>query len=133
MEAVNIPAGVRDAMISHSRSELPNECCGLLLGRDRIERSVPMRSDPPAPDAYCMDPEQQVAVFTDMEARGERLLGIYHSHPAGPVHPSGMDLRRAFYPNSLYVIISLADTGRAEVGAYLLEAGQFKEVEIFYT
>ena len=106
---------------------------GLLLGRGRIERAVPVRSDPPAPDAYNMDPEQQIAVFTDMEARGELLMGIYHSHPAGPARPSGVDLQLAFHPEALYVIISLADTGRPEVGAYLLEEGQFKQVEIFYT
>jgi len=128
-----MPAGVRDAMISHSRSEMPNECCGLLLGRDRIERAVPMRSDPPAPDAYYMDPQQQIAVFTDMEARGERLLGIYHSHPAGPVEPSAMDLQLAFHPQALYIIISLADAGRPEVGAYRLEEGRFKKVDMCYT
>jgi len=119
-------------MISHSRSELPNECCGLLLGRSRIERAVPMRSDPPAPDAYYMDPEQQIAVFTGMEASGEQLLGIYHSHPAGPLEPSGMDLQLAFHPDALYVIISLADAQHPEIGAYRLEEGQFSEVTICY-
>jgi proteasome lid subunit RPN8/RPN11 len=133
METVPMPAGVRDAIMSHSRAELPNECCGLLVGRDRIERSVPMRSDPPAPDAYCMDPEQQVTVFTDIEARGERLLGIYHSHPAGPARPSGIDLQLAFHPEALYVIISLADAQHPEIGVYRLEYGQFKELEICLT
>jgi [CysO sulfur-carrier protein]-S-L-cysteine hydrolase len=133
MKTACIPAGVRDAMIRHSRLELPNECCGLLLGRDRIERAVPMRSDPPAPDAYYMDPEQQIAVFTDMEASAEHLLGIYHSHPAGPARPSGMDLQLAFHPDALYVIISLEDMQHPEIGAYRLEEGQFKKTEICYT
>lgn len=133
MKTPALPADVRDAMISHSRTELPNECCGLLLGRARIERAVPMRSDPPSPDAYYMDPEQQIAVFAAMEARGEQLLGIYHSHPAGPVEPSGMDLLLAFHPEALYVIISLEDAERPEIGAYLLEGGQFKRVNIYYT
>lgn len=127
-----MPAGVRDAMLGHSRRELPNECCGLLLGRSRIERAVPMRSDPPSPDAYYMDPEQQIAVFTEVEASGEHLLGIYHSHPAGPAQPSGMDLQLAFHPNALYVIISLSDAARPEIGAYRLQDGLFKEVEICY-
>ena len=133
MKTVCMPAGVRDAMISHSRAELPNECCGLLLGRERIERCVPMRSDPPAPDAYYMDPEQQIAVFTAMEASGEQLLGIYHSHPRGPVEPSGMDLQLAFHHDALYVIISLADPDNPVLGAYHLGNGQFKKVEICYT
>jgi len=91
-----------------------------------------MRSDPLSPDAYYMDPEQQIAVFGEMEARGERLLGIYHSHPAGPVEPSGMDLQLAFHSDALYVIISLADIQHPELGAYRLDDGQFKKVEICY-
>ena len=132
MKTATIPASVRDAMLSHSRAELPNECCGLLLGSQAIERAVPMRSIPPAPDAYYMDPEQQIAVFTAMEASGEQLLGIYHSHPKGPVEPSGMDLQLAFHPDALYVIISLADADRPEIGTYLLENGQFSEVNTCY-
>jgi len=133
MKTATIPAYVRDAMLSHSRAELPNECCGLLLGSQAIERAVPMRSIPPAPDAYYMDPEQQIAVFTAMEASGEQLLGIYHSHPKGPVEPSGMDLQLAFHPDALYVIISLEDAQHPELSAYRLEDGQFKKVEICYT
>jgi [CysO sulfur-carrier protein]-S-L-cysteine hydrolase len=133
MKTAIIPAYVRDAMVSHSQTELPNECCGLLLGKQAIERAVPMRSIPPAPDAYYMDPEQQIAVFTSMEASGEQLLGIYHSHPKGPVEPSGMDVQLAFHPDALYVIISLADLQHPELGVYRLEDGQFKKVEICYT
>ncbi len=132
MHTAELPADVRDVMINHSRAELPNECCGLLLGRTQINRAVPMRSIPPAPDAYYMDPGQQIEVFTAMQAAGEQLLGIYHSHPAGPAAPSGMDLQLAFHPGVLYVIISLADAERPEIGAYLLEAGQFSAVNICY-
>ena len=133
MKTATIPAYVRDALLSHSLAELPNECCGLLLGKQAIERAVPMRSIPPAPDAYYMDPEQQIEVFTAMESSGEQLLGIYHSHPKGPVEPSGMDVQLAFHPDALYVIISLSDAQYPELGAYRLEDGQFKKVEICYT
>lgn len=131
--SVAIPAAVRDSMVAHSLQELPNECCGLLLGRHAIERAVPMRSIPASPDAYYMDPEQQVAVFTAMQAAGEQLLGIYHSHPAGPREPSGMDLQLAFHPDALYCIISLADPGRPVLAAYRLGSGQFEEIAMCYT
>ena len=132
MKTATIPAYVRDAMLSHSLAELPNECCGLLLGKQAIERAVPMRSIPPAPDAYYMDPEQQIAVFNGMQATGEQLLGIYHSHPKGPVEPSGMDLQLAFHPDALYVIISLADAGNPEIGRLSLGIGAFEEIAICY-
>jgi hypothetical protein len=96
MKTATIPAYVRDAMLSHSLAELPNECCGLLLGSQAIERAVPMRSIPPAPDA-------------------------------------GMDLQLAFHSDALYVIVSLADIQHPEFGAYRLDDGQLKKVEICYT
>jgi len=132
MKTACIPVYVRDAMFAHSLAELPNECCGLLLGKQAIERAVPMRSIPPASDAYYMDPEQQIAVFNGMQATGEQLLGIYHSHPKGPLEPSGMDLQLAFYPDALYVIISLADADRPEIGAFRLVSSAFARVDITF-
>ena len=132
MKTATLPAHIRDEMFAHARAELPNECCGVLVGRSEIERSVPMRSVPPAPDAYYMDPEQQIVLFTQMQSTGEQLLGIYHSHPKGPLEPSGMDLRLAFHPDALYFIVSLADAAAPELGAFYLRAGQFEQVAVKY-
>lgn len=120
-------------MIEHAVKELPNECCGVLLGRNNtVERVVPMRSIPPSPGSYFMDPSQQVDVFTEMEKQGETLLGIYHSHPKGPLQPSGADLHLAFHPDAIYFIISLEDRENLKIGAFKLEQGKFKEIKIQY-
>ncbi len=124
----------RDIIILHALEEAPNECCGLLLGRSgRIERVIVMKNDLPAPDAYFMNPEQQIEVFTDMAKRGEELLGIYHSHPKGPAEPSGSDLQLAFHPETVYFIISLADAVRPKVRAFVLRNGGFDEVQFIIT
>ena len=116
-------------MIEHAVKELPDECCGVLLGRNNtVERIVPMRSIPPSPEAYFMDPSQQVDVFTEMEKQWETLLGIYHSHPEGPLQPSVADLQLAFHPDAIYFIISLEDRENPKIGAFVLEQGKFKEV-----
>ena len=120
-------------MIEHAVKELPNECCGVLLGKNNtIERVIPMRSIPPSPDAYFMDPSQQVDVYTEMEKLGETLLGIYHSHPKGPLQPSGADLQLAFLPDAVYFIVSLENRGNPEIGAFMLKEGKFKEIKIEY-
>lgn len=119
----------RDIMIVHALKEAPNECCGVLLGRaGRIERCVAMKSDLPSPDAYFMNPEQQIKVFTDMASHDEELLGIYHSHPKGPAQPSGADLQLAFHPGAAYFIISLADAAHPEVRAFRLSGNGFEEI-----
>ena len=124
----------RDLLISHALKELPNECCGLLLGRDGVvERVVAMKSDPPAPDMYYMDPVQQVEVFTEMQGHGQSLLGIYHSHPKGPAEPSGADLQLAYHRGLAYFIISLADADNPEVRAFMLHDSGFEEVRCVVT
>ena len=119
---------LKNAMVDHAIQALPNECCGVLLGqKETISRVVPMKSNPPSPDSYFMDLEQQIAVFSEMDKRRETLMGIYHSHPDGPAHPSGMDLQLAFHPRALYFIISLEDKDNPEIGAFTLEEGKFRE------
>jgi proteasome lid subunit RPN8/RPN11 len=133
MTSIRMPHVFRDQMIEHAVRELPNECCGVLLGKEvTASQVVPMRSAPPAPDAYFMDPLQQVEVFTAMEERGESLLGIYHSHPGGPAEPSGADRQLAFHPEVVYIIISLADQQRPELKAFVLHNRCFEEISIEY-
>jgi proteasome lid subunit RPN8/RPN11 len=121
-------------MIAHALQEVPNECCGLLLGRDGVvERVVAMKSDPPAPDRYYMDPVQQVEVFTEMQKHGQSLIGIYHSHPQGPAGPSGADVHMAYHRGVAYFIISLADADNPGVRAFMLQDGGFEEVRYVVT
>ena len=131
---IYIPKPVAEGMRNHAVSELPNECCGVLLGRSAtVGRFVPVRNVQPAPDTYFMDPGQQIEIFEDMEKKGEALLGIYHSHPGGPPRPSGPDLRLAFHPESAYLIISLEKNFlRAEIRAFVLRDNRFHEITIHY-
>ena len=118
-------------MVTHAIKELPNECCGVILGRDgNLEDVIPMRNIRPSPDAYFMDPEQQVEVFSEMEKQGKSLLGIYHSHPCGPSHPSGSDLELAYHPDTLYFIVSLENRDHPDLKAFILKNEDFQEVSI---
>jgi len=124
----------RDMMIAHALEEVPNECCGLLLGSDGVvERVVAVKSDPPAPDRYYMDPVRQVEVFEEMQKHGQSLIGIYHSHPRGPAEPSGADVQMAYHRGVAYVIISLADADNPDVRAFVLQDGGFEEVRYVVT
>ncbi len=103
-----------EEMLRHARAESPAECCGLVGGRDGVwaERIYPLRNiarDPLV--TYEAAPEELFAVQREMRARGEGLLGIYHSHPRSrePV-PSSRDVQLAFYPSAIYFIIGLSES-----------------------
>lgn len=96
-----------DAMVAHCRAEHPVEACGVLAGRDgAAERHIPMRNAAASRTRYAMDPDEQLAVWRDMEERGEQPVVIYHSHTATEATPSAPDVRYAAEPNAHYVIVS---------------------------
>ena len=128
------------ALLAHAEAERPNEACGLLAGiGGRVRRVYPVENIHHSPTVYEMNPAQQLAAFLDMEAAGWELSAIYHSHPAGPAEPSPTDIAQAYYPDSLYVIVSpmpalsvtnAPGTPAWQVRGFTIEARQVREESI---
>ena len=116
---IRIPKTIYDQMLTHAKAEAPMECCGLLAGRNgTVEHIYPMANIEQSPVRYLIDPKEQFAVFKEMRAREIELLAIYHSHPQTAAYPSATDVRLAYYPDAVYVILSLQDRARPVVNAY---------------
>lgn len=112
-----------DAVVAHCRAEAPLEACGVLAGRDGVpERHIPMRNAEASRTRYAMDPDQQLAVWREMDERGEQPVVIYHSHPATEAKPSAPDVRFMAEPRSHYVIVSLRGE-LPEVRSWRMAAG----------
>jgi proteasome lid subunit RPN8/RPN11 len=45
-----------------------------------------------------MEPRAQLRAFEQIEAAGQEILAIFHSHPKGPSVPSPTDIKEAAYP-----------------------------------
>ena len=115
-------------MIRHALAEYPNEACGLLAGKEgQVEKVYCMTNAEHSPVSYCLDPEEQVRAFMEIEERGWGLLALYHSHTHLPAYPSARDVEMAFYPDSAYVIISLANVDQPSVRAFRIVDGTINE------
>ena len=99
-------------IIAHAREASPNECCGLIGGADNQARTIyPTRNIAADPlVTYESAPEDLFAAQRQMRDRGEQLIAIYHSHPrsANP-EPSATDVRLAYYPSAVYLIVGLGN------------------------
>ena len=102
-----------DQIIAHAREVFPQECCGLIGGlikgkAQSIYRARNVAGDPLT--SYEAAPEDLFASQRAMRERGEQLLAIYHSHPrSADPQPSATDVRLAYYPSAVYLIVGLGD------------------------
>jgi proteasome lid subunit RPN8/RPN11 len=100
-----------DEIIAHAREASPHECCGLIGGSSAgktqtIYRTRNVAADPTI--TYQAAPEDLFAAQRAMRERDERLVAIYHSHPrAKDPQPSATDVRLAYYPSAVYLIVGL--------------------------
>jgi [CysO sulfur-carrier protein]-S-L-cysteine hydrolase len=121
-----------DEMVAHARADLPNECCGMVGGRDGEATEVIMVANSAAsPLRYEMDPQGQYNALKSIEDGGGELLAIYHSHTKSAAFPSQTDVNQAVaWPDQVYLIVSLADPERPEVKGYLLRDLKIADVEL---
>ena len=121
MAGMRLPAALADELVDHARAEFPNECCGLIAGRDgtatRVLRAVNSEG---SPFMYVMDPREQMELMDAIEDAGEDLVAIYHSHTRSAAYPSRTDVELAFFAEPLYVIVSLQDPDAPVIRAFRL-------------
>jgi [CysO sulfur-carrier protein]-S-L-cysteine hydrolase len=134
-----LTSALADELLAHARAEQPNEACGLLAGDLRsgiASRYLPARNAEASPLRYTVHPDDLVRIVFAIEDAGEDLVGIFHSHTHTPAVPSPTDIGLAFYPDALYVLVSLSDdeadlaTGTPSVRAWRIVDGHVHEVAI---
>jgi [CysO sulfur-carrier protein]-S-L-cysteine hydrolase len=129
---MQIAQSLIDEMVAHAREDLPNECCGMIGGRDgEATEVVRVVNSAASPLRYEMDPQGQYNALKSIEDDGGELLGIYHSHTKSAAYPSQTDVNQAVaWPDQVYVIVSLADPDAPDVKAYLLTDLKIADVEL---
>lgn len=138
----SLPAAIRDAIVAHARAEYPNEACGLIAGTaPAAEGGVatawhPARNRAASPLRYDIHPDDLLRVSLAVDDAGQVIWGIVHSHVRSPARPSPTDVGLAFYPDALYLLVSLAEaeadpaTGSPSLRAWRIVDGAVFEVAL---
>lgn len=105
---MTLPAAIREAIMAHADAEAPNECCGLLAGRDSVVgRHFPLVNAHKSPVAYFAEVKGLFAALKAIRAENLDVLATYHSHPTSAAVPSRRDVEQWTYGDAAMVIVSL--------------------------
>ena len=128
---LTIPAEIFAQMVALAQAQAPIEACGILAGKDiTAQKLYAMTNVDNSSDHFAMEPAEQFAVMKAMRAEELEMLAVYHSHPITPARPSKEDIRLAFTPGVIYVILSLADEGNPVVKGFDIQDGDVSEVGV---
>jgi [CysO sulfur-carrier protein]-S-L-cysteine hydrolase len=128
---MRIPRALLDEIIEHARNDLPNECCGIVASENDEGVKVFRATNAEAsPVRYSLDPREQYRITMEIEDRGWELGAIYHSHTRSEPYPSQTDVNLAFYPDAIYVIVSLRKPDEPEVRAFRIADERVEEVTL---
>lgn len=127
---MKIKQEVLDRIVAHAVEDLPNECCGLLIGtQDIVADAARARNTKRSRTRFQVEPADHFAAIRRARAAGFEVIGAYHSHPNGPSGPSETDRARLTDPAMFHIIVSLAH-GTRTVRAFRLTGGNFSPLEL---
>jgi proteasome lid subunit RPN8/RPN11 len=126
---MEIAPGHIDEIVAHAREEAPDECCGLVAGRDgRSERVFRMVNAAHSPLRFEVEPLEVMHALEAIDEAGLEVGGLYHSHTRTAPYPSQTDLTYAdAWPGTPWIIVGLAN-GDAEVRTYRIDGANISEL-----
>lgn len=117
-----------DEVIAHCKRHFPKEACGLLAGNGgQVQQVYLMRNVEDSAIGYSMDPKEQLQVEKQMRLKGQKLIGIFHSHTTSAAYPSSVDVGLALSPDIAYVLVSLKDQAKPDFRSFRIDGQAITE------
>jgi proteasome lid subunit RPN8/RPN11 len=115
-------------IVEQALREFPNEACGVIAAEAGVPTKVyAMTNADASPATYRLDGKEQLTVFNELDDRGWDLWAIYHSHTHSEAYPSETDRKLAFYPDSRYVLLSVANREEPVIRSFFIRDGDVTE------
>jgi proteasome lid subunit RPN8/RPN11 len=128
---MKLPRALLEDLLAHAREDEPNECCGMVGGRDGAAATIYRAANAEAsPLRYSIAPDEQFRLMREIEEAGEELVAIYHSHTRSAAYPSQTDVNLAGWPDAVYVIVSLEDPEDPDVRGFWIRDGEISDAEV---
>jgi proteasome lid subunit RPN8/RPN11 len=125
-----LSAGAAERIRAEGERLYPDECCGLLLGREDadgtrvISEALPVTNAREAGERhhrFVIEADDFLRGELAARERGLGVVGIYHSHPDHPALPSEYDREHAL-PYYSYIIVAIENGRSAAMNSFVLDA-----------
>ncbi len=127
---IRVRQSVINGIILHAIESYPIEACGY-LGKERgvIASQYRLRNANESKEHFSFDPEEQFNTVRRIRENKETPGAVYHSHPETEARPSPEDIKLAFDPDILYIIVSLKHN-RPDVRCFSIRERQVSLIEL---
>ena len=128
MITLKLPAAFARQIEQEGSKHYPNECCGIMYGRDtsqgriveRLEAVANVFDEKEKYHRFSISPQELMVAERTASDEGRLVLGFYHSHPDHPARPSEYDREHA-WPFYSYVIVSIASGSAVDMTSWVLD------------
>ena len=125
-----LPANYARQNEKEGAAAYPNECCGVMFGRDIesqtrrvVERIAAVDNAFDAAERFhrfSITPKQLMQAEREAAAERRLVVGFYHSHPDHPARPSEYD-RQYAWPFYSYVIVAISNAMALDMTSWVLD------------
>jgi proteasome lid subunit RPN8/RPN11 len=128
---LELPLAMVDQVIAHARREHPDECCGVIAGRDGVAtRLFEMDNADRSPTGFTFDSAQWLKVYRAIDDADEDQLVVYHSHTATEAYPSRTDILWSRTTEFQHWLLVSTRVETDEVRSFVITDGEVVEEEL---
>jgi proteasome lid subunit RPN8/RPN11 len=125
---LRIPTSLARQIETEGSAAYPNECCGIMYGRDselgrtveELEAVANVFDEHERYHRFSISPQQLMAAEKKAGDSKRLVLGFYHSHPDHPARPSEYD-REHGWPFYSYAIVAISKRQPGAMTSWVLD------------
>ncbi|HUR51448.1 MAG TPA: M67 family metallopeptidase [Mycobacteriales bacterium] len=131
---LSLPRALVDQVLAHARRDHPDECCGVIAGKDgTATRLFEMENAERSPTGFTFDSTEWLRVYRDVDDADEELLAVYHSHTATEAYPSRTDVLWAQHNEFAHWLLVSTRSDEDEVRSFTITEGVVSEEPVTIT
>ena len=125
-----LPKEVIYHIFEEAQSKIPEESCGVLVGRgDKVTSHFSITNACHGEHRYAFDPEDQYRAVKEAKQEGLEIIAIYFTHAHTAATPTPAEIKQAYSKDLGHVIFALSDELQ-DVRAYTIMDGVVNEESI---